>query len=114
MSEIELALVKPVGVSKKFRLLDVVASSHELHATDVATTHTARVPTFDNLSDDSLPDVRETPLSEKMIEKRTSPPPSISGEFLCFSFALFTMGPDDCFFRSCSACPPCQSCHWRI
>jgi hypothetical protein len=39
-SEIELALVKPIGVSKKFHLLDVVASSHA-HATGATMTHIA-------------------------------------------------------------------------
>jgi hypothetical protein len=44
--------VKPVRVSKKFHLLDVVASFHGHHATGAAMARTARVPTFDNLDDD--------------------------------------------------------------
>jgi hypothetical protein len=52
MSEIELALTKHVGVSKKFCLLDVAASSHEPHAVSASVTHTAQVLAFDNLSDD--------------------------------------------------------------
>jgi hypothetical protein len=39
MSEIELALAKPVRVSKKFCLLDVAALSHGLHATGLTVTH---------------------------------------------------------------------------
>jgi hypothetical protein len=39
-SEIELALPKPIGVSKMFCLLDVVASSHGPHVVGVAVTHT--------------------------------------------------------------------------
>jgi hypothetical protein len=39
-SVIELALAKPDGVSKKFRLLDVVALSHT-HAVGATMTHTA-------------------------------------------------------------------------
>jgi hypothetical protein len=39
-SEIELALPKPIGVSKMFCLLDVVASSHGPHVIGVAVTHT--------------------------------------------------------------------------
>jgi hypothetical protein len=58
MPEIELALAKPVGVSKKFHLLDAVGSSHGPHAMGVATTHAARVVAFNNLSDDSSLDVR--------------------------------------------------------
>jgi hypothetical protein len=58
-SEIELALAKPVGVTKKFRLLDAADSSHAPTppATGATTTHAAQVPTLDNLSDDSSPDV---------------------------------------------------------
>jgi hypothetical protein len=44
------------------------------------------------------------PLHRKMIEKHASPPPSVFGEFLCFSFTLFTVGPDNCVFISFSAC----------
>jgi hypothetical protein len=83
-SEMELALPKHVGVSKKFRLLDVAASSHGLHAVGIAATHVARVLAFDNLSD-----VHKTPSSAKTVEKCVSPLPSVSSEFLCFSFALF-------------------------
>jgi hypothetical protein len=57
MSEIELALVKPVGASEKFCLLDAAALSHRLHIMGIATTRVARVLTFNNLSDDSSPDV---------------------------------------------------------
>jgi hypothetical protein len=88
MSKIELVLVKPVGVSKKFCPLDVVASSHGLHAMGVAATHAARVLAFNNLGDDSSLDVRKTPSPVKMVERRVSPLPSVSGEFLHFSFAL--------------------------
>jgi hypothetical protein len=49
MSEIELPLVKPIGVSKKF---------HGSHSTCDATTRAAWVPAFDNLRDDSLSDIR--------------------------------------------------------
>jgi hypothetical protein len=57
-SEIELPLAKPIGVSKKFHLLDIVGSSHGSHSTCDATTHAAWVPAFDILGDDSLSDVR--------------------------------------------------------
>jgi hypothetical protein len=40
-SEIELALARPVEMSKKFLLLDVAASSHGLHAAGVTTSHAA-------------------------------------------------------------------------
>jgi hypothetical protein len=56
-SEIELALVKPIGVSKKFHLLDATGSSHGPHATSITATHAARVSAFDNLGDDSSSDV---------------------------------------------------------
>jgi hypothetical protein len=59
-SEIERALVKHVGVSKKFFLLDAVGSSHGPHTTDIAATCAARVSAFDNLDDDPSPDVRRT------------------------------------------------------
>jgi hypothetical protein len=90
-------------VSKKFCLLDVPALSHA-HAAGTIATHTARVPAFDNLSHDSSPDVHKIPSPERMIEKRISLPPSMSGEFLCFSFAIFTTGPDNWFCRSYLAC----------
>jgi hypothetical protein len=102
-SEIELALVKPIGVSKKFCLLDVVASSHA-HAVGTTVTHTAQVPAFNNLGDDLSPDVCKTPSLEWTTEKRVSPSPSVSGELLLFSFMIFTVGPDNWFCRSSPAC----------
>jgi hypothetical protein len=59
-----LALAKPIGVSKKFCLLDVAASSHA-RAVSATATNIARVPAFDNLGNDSLPDVRKTPFTGK-------------------------------------------------
>jgi hypothetical protein len=88
MLEIELALAKPVGVSKKFYLLDVVALSYGPHVTGTASTCAARVSAFDNLVDGSLPDVHRTPSLKRTVEKHASPPPSVSGEFLHFSFDL--------------------------
>jgi hypothetical protein len=81
-SEIELALAKPVGVSKKFCLLDVAAPSHGLRGASLTTTRSgecaARVAAFDNLGDDSSPDVRKTPSPKRAEEKHAAPPPSIS------------------------------------
>jgi hypothetical protein len=57
----------------------------------------ARVPAFDNLSDDSSPDAHETPSTGKTMEKHASPLPSTSGESLCFSFTILTVGLDDLF-----------------
>jgi hypothetical protein len=102
--EIEFALARPIGVSKKFHLLDVAASSHELHAVGTIMTRTARVLAFDNLDDDSSSDVCKTPSSGKTIEKRVSTPHSVSGEFLHFSFMIFTACPDNFFCRSYPAC----------
>jgi hypothetical protein len=79
--------VKPVGVSKKFRLLDVADSSHGPYTIGVASTHAAQVPAFDNISDDSSPDVHKTASSKKTVEKHASPPPSVYGESLHFSLA---------------------------
>jgi hypothetical protein len=56
------------------------------------------VLTFDNLGDDSSPDVREAPSLGTTMEKPVSPLPSASGEFLCFSFMILTVGPDDFLF----------------
>jgi hypothetical protein len=69
----------------------------------IASTRTARVPTFNNLSDDSLLDVCKTPSPEKMVEKHASPPPSVSGEILHFSFALL-LQPSRLLCRSYPAC----------
>jgi hypothetical protein len=96
MSAIELVLAKPVGMSKKILLLDVAALSHT-HTTGTATTCTAWVRAFDNLDDDSSPDVHEAPSSGMTMEKPTSPPPSVSSEFLLFNFMILTMGPDGFF-----------------
>jgi hypothetical protein len=83
MSKIELVLVKPVGVSKFFCLLDVPTSSHGLRDEGPATVyggeHAAHVMAFDNLGDDSLLDVRKTPSPKRTGEKHPAPPPSISG-----------------------------------
>jgi hypothetical protein len=78
-------------VCKKFCLLDVAALSPGLHVVSLGMTRvelTAQVPAFDNLNDDSSPDVQETPSPKKDGGKRASSPPSTPGEFLCFSFAL--------------------------
>jgi hypothetical protein len=92
MSEIELVLANPIGVSNTFCLLDVAAPSHMLNGagptTARASEHGVRVVAFDNLSDDSSPDVCKTPSPKKAREKRVTPPPSISCYFLCCSFAL--------------------------
>jgi hypothetical protein len=90
-SEIELVLAKPIGVSKKFHLLDVIAPSYGLDVGGFATTHVehdARVQTFDNVDDDSSLDIRETPLPKRTREKCAFLPPPASSEFLCFSFVL--------------------------
>jgi hypothetical protein len=82
-SEIELALTKPVGVSKFFCLLDVPASSRGVRDKGPAMTYgserTACVMAFNNLGDDSFPDVRKTPSPKRTGEKRLAPLPSISG-----------------------------------
>jgi hypothetical protein len=70
----------------------------------ITMTHAARVPTFNNLGDDSSPDVHKTPSPERMMEKPASPPAVVSGEFLLISFILFTTCLDDCFCRSYPAC----------
>jgi hypothetical protein len=103
--EIELALAKLVGVSKKFHLLDVVGSSHEPHAAGIVRTHAAQVLTFNNLGDDSSPDVRKTPSPVKTIERCASPPPLVSGEFLCFGFDFVTAGPNN-YFTGATQPPP--------
>jgi hypothetical protein len=107
-----LALAKPVGVSKKFFLLDVAASSLA-RTVGTTPTHTARVPAFDNLGINSSPDVREAPSPRKTIEKPVSPPPLVSGEFLRFSFTIFTVGPDEFFLQTLPDLRPCQICRWR-
>jgi hypothetical protein len=43
--EIELTLAKPVGVSKKFHVLDVAPLPHAPHITGTTTVHAARVMT---------------------------------------------------------------------
>jgi hypothetical protein len=81
---------KPLGVSKKFCLLDVAASS-QCCAGGIAMTHIARVPAFDNLGNDLSPDVRGAPSLGETTEKPASLPPSASGEFLCLNFMILTM-----------------------
>jgi hypothetical protein len=114
--EIELALAKPIGVPKKFCLLDVAALSHGVHVTVLDLTHVecpTRVPTFDNLGDNSLLDVRETTSPKRVGGKRASPPPSAPGEFLCFSFALSPRA----LMTDLQLLPSLRLrsiCHWRI
>jgi hypothetical protein len=67
-------------------------------------THTVWVPAFDNLGNDSSPDVREAPSSTRMMEKPVSLPHLVSGEFLRFGFTIFTVGPDNFFCRSYPSC----------
>jgi hypothetical protein len=112
-SEIELALVKSVGVSKKFHLLDVAVSSHGPHIAGTTATHTARVLAFHNLGDDSSPDVRKTPSPKNTVEKHASPLPLVSGEFLRFSFALLPWALITTF-QILPSLLPRWICHWRI
>jgi hypothetical protein len=81
-SEIELALMKLVGVSKKFCLLDVAAPSHWLRGASLTMTRsserTGRLAAFDNLDDDSSHDVHKTPSPKRAEEKCVAPPLSIS------------------------------------
>jgi hypothetical protein len=97
--EIELALPKPIGVSKKFLLLDVAALPNAPHASGMTVVHVAWVVTFDNLGGDSSPDTRAIPSPKGRIEKRASSlkrmteectflQPSVSGEFLRCAFTL--------------------------
>jgi hypothetical protein len=90
--EIEWALVKLVGVSKKFCLLDVAAPSRRPltgGATMTRIERAARVPAFENLGDDSSPNVCKTPSPKRIAERRASPLPSMSDEF-------FFVRPDNC------------------
>jgi hypothetical protein len=112
MSAIELALARPLGVSKKFHLLDVAASCQAC-AVGVTTTRTAQVSAFDNLGDDSSPNVHEAPSLGATMEKPVSPPPSVPGEFFCFSFVILTAGLDDFFLQTLPSLCPCQIFHLR-
>jgi hypothetical protein len=93
MSEIELAFAKPVEVSNFFCLLDVSASSHGVHdeGPDMAYSceRAARMMAFDNLGDDSLPDVHKIPSPKGAGEKRPAPLSSISAWFLCCILPCF-------------------------
>jgi hypothetical protein len=99
MSEIELALAKPIGVSKKIHLLDVAVLPDAPRASGVTMVHAARVATFDNLGRDLSPDTHAAPSPKGRIEKRASSlkrmtekctflSPSVSVEFLHCAFAL--------------------------
>jgi hypothetical protein len=100
---IELALVKPLRVSKKIHMLDVAALS-QARATGTMTTCAARVPAFDNLGDDSSLDVHEAPSSKTTMEKHASPPPLASSEF-CASISEFLP-----WVLMTSFCRPCPAC----
>jgi hypothetical protein len=60
-------------------LLDASSSSHGpcsgCPTATKASEHTARVLAFNNLGDDSSPDVHETPLPQESKEERLPPPP---------------------------------------
>jgi hypothetical protein len=74
MPKIELALMKPVGISKFFCLLDVVAPSHGHRGVGLAMIHAgeraARMLAFDNLGDEKV---------EKAVEKSPASLPSMPG-----------------------------------
>jgi hypothetical protein len=78
-SEIELAPAKPVGVSKKLCLLDAPSSSHGHRSGGAAIAKgsewTTRILAFDNLGDDSSPNVREAALPQENKEHLSPPPP---------------------------------------
>jgi hypothetical protein len=82
-SEIELALAKPIGVSKIFCLLDALSSSHGHHGRGAATAkegeQAAHVAAFNNLGDDSSSDVREAALPQENKECLPPSPPLMPG-----------------------------------
>jgi hypothetical protein len=82
-SEIELALIMLVVVSKKTCLLDAPSSSHGRHDDGLAATkadeHVAHVAAFNNMGDDSSPNIRVAPLPQEIQEERLPPPPLMSG-----------------------------------
>jgi hypothetical protein len=98
------------GVSKKFHLLDVAALSHA-HAAGATVTHTARVPAFNDLDDDSSPDVHEAPSPGKTMDKLVSPLPSVSAEYLHLSFTIFVTSPNNFF---CSSYPACTLARFAV
>jgi hypothetical protein len=99
-----LALAKPVGVFKKFCLLGAAGSSHGPHTAGIAATHAAQVSAFDNLGDDSSPDVHKTSSPIRTLKRHGSPPPSVSSELLSFSFTFVTVSPNNSFIGT--AQPP--------
>jgi hypothetical protein len=82
-SEIELALAKPIAMSKKFCLLNIMAPSHGVRSAGLvvacADECVAQVTAFDNLGDDSSLDARRTPSLKRAMEKCVTPLPSMSG-----------------------------------
>jgi hypothetical protein len=84
-SEIELIVAKPIGVSKKFCLSDVPGSSpsrcDESHrAVQTVAEQAPRIIYFDNLGDDSSPDLCEALPSKRVADVPLPPPPSMHGE----------------------------------
>jgi hypothetical protein len=59
----------------------------------ITATHAAQVLAFNNLGDDSMLVVHQTPSPIRTIERRASSPPSVSGEFLCLNLAFCYCGP---------------------
>jgi hypothetical protein len=109
----ELALAKPIEVSKKVRPSDVAASSQGPHAMGATMTRAARVPVFDNLGDDSSPDVHKTTSPTMMIGKCTSPPPSVSGE-LCLLGSYFLLRARQVLLQILPGLRPHSICHSGI
>jgi hypothetical protein len=85
-SEIELALAKVIGVSKKFCLPDASDPSHVSRNKDHAATNIAergaRVLAFNNLGDDSSPDVHGVPSPKETKEMAPPPLPFVPGRHL--------------------------------
>jgi hypothetical protein len=91
-SEIELILAKPIRVSKIFCLSDVPDSSQNQHdeshcLVQMIGERAPHVITFDNLNDDSSPDVHGTSPLGKVADVPLLPPPFIPCELSCRAFA---------------------------
>jgi hypothetical protein len=97
------------GVSKKFCLLDLPAPSHGHHNEGRSMTHmskcSTRVVAFNNLGEDLSLEVRKTSSPTRARGKRPVPP-STSGQFFCYGFALLPWGSNDLCFGDAARPPP--------
>jgi hypothetical protein len=105
-------------VSKKFCLSDVLGSSQSRHdeghhAVETVAERPPRIISFDNLGEDSTPDIREASLPKRIADVPAPPPPLSHSELPSNTFANLLKILMHMFSRWHYSLRAFRGCRWR-